>query len=395
MAWQDELLPGSFRGVGFSVSSTDGSTGRRSVKHEFPKKNTTAFTEDMGLRSGAHTLECFVIGPDYMRARDALLRALLVEGPGELVHPFLGTLRVQVGNVRFHHSNDAGGMCTFSVEYDETTAEPTQPATVVDGAAKLTVSANVLQVAAADEFLSKFDELATIRDSVLTAIGGVTSKVASVLGKVAIPGQVLAELTAAVTSITATTSTLIGAPSALADSLAGIVNGLGGALLGLPNAVATALSLYGADLGVRPPDDTPSRLAEQTNFDAVGNLWKRLVLAQASLLAVGQIFTTYDDAVRARLEITDLMDAHCDETADDTYPAIQDVRRDLVQAVPGDSVNLPRLVSYTPHATVPSLVLAHNLYGNLDREQDLIDRNRISNPGFIAGGRALEVLTRE
>ena len=42
--------------------------------------------------------------------------------------------------------------------------------------------------------------------------------------------------------------------------------------------------------------------------------------------------------------------------------------------------------------TLPALVITHTLYGNVDKEQDVIARNRIQHPGFTPGGEVLEVL---
>ncbi|HZH79574.1 MAG TPA: hypothetical protein VEY88_26365, partial [Archangium sp.] len=63
------------------------------------------------------------------------------------------------------------------------------------------------------------------------------------------------------------------------------------------------------------------------------------------------------------------------------------------KAVPGSESDLPRLVSYTPAGTVPSLVLAHRLYGGVQTEGDMLRRNGIGHPGFILGGVELQVLS--
>ncbi len=64
-----------------------------------------------------------------------------------------------------------------------------------------------------------------------------------------------------------------------------------------------------------------------------------------------------------------------------------------MRAVPGEASDLPRLLRYVPPATVPSLVLAHRLYGDVALEADLVARNRVARPGFMLGGQALEVLS--
>jgi prophage DNA circulation protein len=112
-------------------------------------------------------------------------------------------------------------------------------------------------------------------------------------------------------------------------------------------------------------------------------------------VVVEQEFDSYDEAVAARDEITDLLDEQADEAADDTYPALMQLRADLVKAVPGEGADLPRLLAYTPPATVPSLVLAHRLYGDVTKELEVVARNKVRHPGFVTGGRELEVVSRD
>jgi len=45
---------------------------------------------------------------------------------------------------------------------------------------------------------------------------------------------------------------------------------------------------------------------------------------------------------------------------------------------------LPRVLSYTPAAEVPALLIAQEIYGDADLERDLIARNRIRHPLFVS-----------
>jgi prophage DNA circulation protein len=54
------------------------------------------------------------------------------------------------------------------------------------------------------------------------------------------------------------------------------------------------------------------------------------------------------------------------------------------RAVPGDAV-LARLVTVERPVAVPSLLLSYQLYGSVEREAELVDRNRTSHPGFMSG----------
>jgi prophage DNA circulation protein len=105
-------------------------------------------------------------------------------------------------------------------------------------------------------------------------------------------------------------------------------------------------------------------------------------------------FDSYDEAIAFRDQIFDAIDAQAAIAPDDdVYSALMDVRAQLAAAVPGTAVDLPRLVHVTPATTVPALVLAYRLYGDVDLADDLAARNRVARPGFVPGGRQLQVLT--
>jgi hypothetical protein len=244
-------------------------------------------------------------------------------------------------------------------------------------------------------FVGYFDLMLDLCNAVAGAVSVVICAISGVLESVALPGEVAAALRRDLGAFTADAEGLLSAPSTFADAMLGLVAQLSAGLQQVNAPLTFLLEVFSADFGTRPPDDTPTARAEQQNFDGVVSLVKRAVLTEAALVAVGKAFVTYDEAVATRDAIADLIDQHTADVADDAFPALQDVRRDLVQAVPGEDSDLPHLVTYTPHTTLPSLVVAHLLYGNLDREQDVIDRNRVSHPGFISGGVALQVLADE
>ncbi len=70
MAWRDDLQGGSFRGVPFYTQHAGGKIGRRVQLVEYPLKDTPN-SEDMGRKARSFSIEAFVLGADYMSARDA------------------------------------------------------------------------------------------------------------------------------------------------------------------------------------------------------------------------------------------------------------------------------------------------------------------------------------
>lgn len=397
MSWRDKQGPASFRGVKFWTETAERTGGRQTVAHEFPFSEAAPYTEDLGRKGRAFAVEGYVIGAEYTSARDALLTALEDSGPGELVHPFYGTRRVVVVTYRVRESRDAGGFAQFSIEFRETSAASPRPASVVDSAAALTTAATNAKAATSSAFLAAYTEALAIRDSVTGALNSATLAMGQILDRVAVGTQALASLRRKLQDVSGSAAALVSAPETLFDSLVGVFDALGDALLGAPSLVdpsGVLLGLFGFDPGNRPPDTTPNREVERSNFDATQALVQRLTLITAATTAVEQDFATYEDALRVRTAIAERIDEHTESVTDEAFPAFLALRSALVAAVPGEDSDLPKIQKHTPAVSVPSLVLAHQLYGNLDHEPEIVERNRVKNPGFLRAGQELEVLTR-
>jgi prophage DNA circulation protein len=388
--WRESMGPASFRGVPFYVETSEFSGGRRGTTHEYPFKKDV-FREDLGRKVRTFTVEGYVIGDGYFGNRDALLEALESEkGPGPLVHPYHGNRQVAVDTFRVRETKSEGGWAQFSIEFIETPAKPAQPSSVVDAPGALASSASLARSSVGAEFLKKYDPgvlLASASASVRSAVLAISDVTSVVTGSV----QSAALLKHRIDSTIDNVLTIIAVPQDLLDAMNDLFD-----LFEAPAAGTNPikmLDIYDFDAGIRPPATTPNRIQEQTNYDAIQYLVQRLTVIRAVELAPSLTFDNYEQATRHRDALTDLIDDQADVASDDTYPDLLQMRADLARAVPGDESDLPRLVSYTPAATVPSLVLAQRLYGNVDLEADLVDRNRVRHPGFVPGASALEVLS--
>ncbi len=89
----DSLFGASFRGVEFEIPDTRQEVGRRVQRFFFPGRDDTKH-QDLGAFEGPITIRGLIIGADYVERARALRAAFLEEGPGTLVHPWLGEIEV-------------------------------------------------------------------------------------------------------------------------------------------------------------------------------------------------------------------------------------------------------------------------------------------------------------
>lgn len=120
-AWAQNLQPASYNAVQFHVDVNTRGSGRRNAIHEFPKRDLP-YAEDMGRRARKFTVNAYIIGPNYVPQRDALIAQLELESPGSLILPTgLQQTQGQVNCDTYSvtERRERGGICEFSIQFVE------------------------------------------------------------------------------------------------------------------------------------------------------------------------------------------------------------------------------------------------------------------------------------
>jgi prophage DNA circulation protein len=391
-----QLIGASFRGVAFLVDSTERGGGRRAVVHEFPLRDDP-FVEDLGRRARTFRVDGYVLGDDYLTQRDALLAALEdTDGPGELVHPYYGVRRAICTTVSTRETRSEGGIAMFAIEFSETPTQAPVPVEVVDGAEQVSDGADIAIAATKAELVEKYDPEGMpsfALESAETALTSASAGIASSLGPVISATQELAVLTGQVALLTAEASSLVRQPDAILDAFHAVILGLVDTILTAPGAVMDALiDAYSVDLGTPVVAITATRATELANQAALTGALRRVIAIEAARIAPTVPYESIEDATTARDQVAEMLEEQAAGAGDTAYPALVDLRSKLLAAVPGENA-FARIVTVTRNVPIPSLLLAYQLYGDVDNELDIVARNSIRNPGFIAGD--LKVLSDE
>lgn len=392
-----KLIAATFRGVPFFVDTSERGGGRRTVTHEYPLRDDP-FIEDLGRRPRFFQVDGYVLGDGYVQQRDKLIAALEQALPGELAHPYYGYLYVISSQFRVRESTSDGGLARFSIDFEETSAEAPAPVATVAAAAAVSASVDVAQAASSADFQVAYTvdgQPAYALESLAAVVASAGASLDAALAPVVLATQDLAVLKRDLDELVLDADALVRQPLLVTSRFAAALVALTQLPLTPRLGIRALLEAYGfAPSTARPATTTATRVLERLNYDALLRLVRVVMLSQAARLTSQAAFETYDDALATRDAIAAALDVEAETAGDETFAALSQLRADLVRAVPGEASDLPRLVRHTPPATVPSLVLAHRLYGDLSREADLVVRNRVERPGFVAGGVALEVLAR-
>lgn len=425
MGWRDELVSASFRDVPFKVRNTATEVGRRSVVHEVPFSDTP-YPEDFGKASGVYNITGYIIqnpGNDfnYIPERNALIEALTKKGAGTLVHPFYGGLQVVLsGRARFEETFDEGGIAKFSAVFVEAGVIQI-PLTELNPKSAVEQMADDLISSAGDFFASVYDTTGpNFLSEAMGALGDFQTglqMVQSTLYRVqATAVAKVSEALATVASIRTSAEDIINTPADIVSAmgntfaayrdlipfLSSANQGESGvnAALGLTDYGDTneeALSYYGGQLDPIPMG-TDSRQQQIENRNAMSAFFRVGGFAEAIAAAANVEYESYDQAYEVMQRLEDACDSLLSYLAenelDELYDTVRASKPAFVSALLELGAALPPIRQFPILDIVPSLVVSYQLYDDLGREQEIIDRNKMKmiNPGFPDGGTELAVL---
>jgi prophage DNA circulation protein len=413
MGWRDqlsrvrlpdgrELVGGSFRGVPFYTLDAEVRVGRRNQVNEYPQRDEP-YVDDLGRRGRRYPLNVYLIGDNYLVWRDELIRAFETKGAGELVHAKYGIKRVSLdGEASFRETPEEGGLVRITVTFVEDTSR-IYPTVTADTVSQVEATANAADEATEACFAKEFSvEGASMLPA--QAMEGLKGLRASVGGLLDMARQVtsvegLAQIVGLVGGLTGGLAELIRTPVVLVQRLRSIFAQLVQHVrrplqafaelqfVFLANSRSPAVALAGS-----------TRARSLTNDTARADLQRRLSLTnQARMLAVAisdtDVVATSDQAT----ELRDALVAQIDTEIEDNDPPIEVVRTlsamrtAVVRDVAKRSELLQQRSTYTPAAVLPAVVVAHRVYQDARRAEELVDRNGIAHPAFVPA-RALEVL---
>jgi prophage DNA circulation protein len=392
------MKPASFRGVAFSVTSTDGDVGRRNIIHEYPLRDLPN-AEDLGRKARTFSIEAFIIGADYMVGRDQLIAALEQSGAGELVHPYRGRQQVVVTSARVSESTTEGGLARFALTFTES-GQPLAPINTVDTGSVVDAAANNAAASAKNGFASLFD-VSGFQDFVNEAGLGELNDSLHAISQQAnefLSNGLLPEFTNQIFGIASSLQNLMMFPANLAASVYGQIESLAG-IANTPLMGITALeNLFNYGLNAAAVNSvTPSTRQQAVNQTAVIMLIKQAAVIEAARLSSRITPASKNDALALQAVITTQLELLAETASDELYTTLTALRIAVIQDITARAANLAVIVAYDVPVTMPALIVAYQLYGASAAISDWADsictRNKIGNPGFVPGGQSIEVLT--
>lgn len=447
------LRPASFKNVPFGVRETGIVGGRKVANHQYPYRDTQ-WPEDLGRRGRGIRIEGFLVdgGGQYggQGSIDAqaqkMAQACESAGPGDLVHPLYGRMRVQLSTFEARQA-EAPNELLLRFEFAEagkpvypTVAADTQSQSMLSGFAAMAKAAQSWAIdftesvhtalgdnaisSALRSFGSIANTVATTATSLVTMVGILPGEFGRFVGQTVADAQKTASSveqlagmgSAGRSSVSEAVTALLGAANDGEYVSAALSQAATSAAAGTPQTASTA-TLSASDVvdvatGVQavvqavqtanpdpagqvqaclalatfPAVTQPS--AEQTATNAaVTALCRRMALAAAAQSSTLYVPTSQQDAANMRDQITTALEDEMliagDAGDDSSYFALRDLRAAVAADMAARGASLPQSVEVDFAIPLPALVLAQRLYQDPTREGQLIQEANPIHPLFM------------
>ena len=403
----EQLQPASFRGVPFEVEASGITVGRRTVVHEYPQRDRP-YVEDMGRATRNITLQCFVVGSDYLEQAQALMHELEEPGPGTLIHPWLGEMEVTITSVSELQFDQGLGVASVTITATEA-GDLELPAVTADEDTEALEAADAVEKSAVDKFCEDFD-LSTINDWIDSALEGnlldaLNFVSAGDLGKLFDYAEGVANLADKAMALLSTD------PKIFATRLAGTlglsrwattVSAWRGVAKSLKNLcrhdkLKARTKAYAERKGEPMSDVTRQVMKSQA---AIETLVRQLLIAQmvgvSTLVATSKDVSSPDGeedtrtTTRSYDEIVELRDELCQvlddellmEENDEMYQVLDEARTAIFDVLTHKADALQHVVIVKPDDVFPAVVLAYDYHDDADRDLEIARRNGVEHEGF-------------
>lgn len=403
----EQLQPASFRGVPFEVEASGITVGRRTVVHEYPQRDRP-YVEDMGRATRNITLQCFVVGGDYLEQAQALMHELEEPGPGTLVHPWLGEMEVTITSVSELQFDQGLGVASVTITATEA-GDLEFPAVTADEDTEALEAADAVEKSAVDKFCEDFD-LSTINDWVDSALEGslldaLNFVSAGDLGKLFDYAEGVANLADKAMALLSTDPKIFATRLAGALGLsrwATTVSAWRGVAKSLKNLckhdkLKARTKAYAERKGEPMSDVTRQVMKSQA---AIETLVRQLLIAQmvgvSTLVATSKDVSSPDGeedtrtTTRSYDEIVELRDELCQvlddellmEENDKMYQVLDEARTAIFDVLTHKADALQHVVIVKPDDVFPAVVLAYDYHDDAGRDLEIARRNSVEHEGF-------------
>lgn len=386
-----ECIAASYDGVPFFFEETETSGGREIVTTALPFSDKHV-NQDLGKKVKGFSLSIYLVGKDCELDRERLEEAFNREGAFEFVHPYYGKFTARCTEYKFKYTSNvyeyAEGEATFVPEED-----PKKSArSVVDLRGTVVAKAEQNLDSAKGNFAENF----SIIDKAKLVVDSVSSQVSSLMDSIESARQSMrdvSEFVQTVSKIRENIQLVLNTPTDFAARIQDLLTLTKETVSpdgGFNNYVNESLAVM----------SSRSEASESSGSTASGLIAEidRLVVMSAASMAVQSVvnssFVSADEAREMHDNVATVFEATASsmESVDD-YANLADLEATALKYLRDEMSKLAEVVELPLSASRNVLSVCFDCYGNLDKLDDIIERNDIGDP-LLVTRESLKVLSK-
>ena len=386
-----ECIAASYDGVPFFFEETETSGGREIVTTALPFSDKHV-NQDLGKKVKGFSLSIYLVGKDCELDRERLEEAFNREGAFEFVHPYYGKFNARCTEYKFKYTSNvyeyAEGEATFVPEEDSKKSARS----VVDLRGTVIAKAEQNLESAKGNFSEKF----SIIDKAKSVVDSVSSQVSSLMDSIESARQSMrdvSEFVQTVSKIRENIQLVLNTPTDFAARIQDLLTLTKETVSpdgGFNNYVNESLAVM----------SSRSEVSESSGSTASGLIAEidRLVVMSAASMAVQSVvnssFVSADEAREMHDNVATVFESTASsmESVDD-YANLADLEATALKYLRDEMSKLAEVVELPLSASRNVLSICFDCYGNLDKLDDIIERNDIGDP-LLVTRESLKVLSK-
>lgn len=379
VAGEVECVGASYNGVPFLVEEAAGNGGRNIVTSALPFTNEHV-NEDTGKIIRQYPMKFYLIGSDVSSKLADLEEAFNKEGAFDLVHPYYGKFKVRCGPYSVTFSTAVQeyvtGEVTFIPEAD--------PKKVVRSVVDLKGQAAMKAQKALDDSSAQFKQNFNILKKASSVVKSVSGAVSKALDAVESARQTLRDVKGFVNEISRIRSNiglLLQTPGDFAARFQDLFTmtvetfGVDGGFVDYTNESLALMGKIEMGDGVLYADDMSRMISRLSIMSAA---------AMATRSVVNCNFSTAEDLQDMHDRFAEAFEAARDKMDSiDDYLALSDMEATAMKYLRDEVSKLPVVVEMPLNSSRDAITACYDCYGSLDRLEEILERNVISEPMVI------------
>lgn len=386
-----ECVAASYNGVPFFVKVAKSSGGREIITSVLPFSDKHV-NEDGGKKVRSFSCMIYLVGVNCDVDREKLEEEFNKEGYFELVHPYYGKFNARCPAYEFEYNSDVQEYVTGEVTFVQE-SDPKLSARSVEDLRGVSIekSASVLS-SAKSNFVENFS-IAGKAKSIVDTVVGYTNQALDMIENARSSLRNVAEFVNEISKIRENIELILNAPADFASRLQDLLT-----MVKETFSTDDAANNY-VNESLAIMSDTISARASSSDLVAgemTGYIDQLIIASSAAMVARSVVdcsFKSADEAGEMQTSVSEsFRDAAESAASIEDYANIMDLQATALKYLRDEMSKLAVVVEMPLAGSRDILSVCFDCYGDLDRIDDILERNQIGDPFIV--NRSIKVLSK-